>query len=149
MKFKCIYFNWKLITLHYWIGFTIHWQESANGVYVFPILIPSHLPSHAIPLGHPVYQPREPSIMHRIWTGNLLHIWYFTCFNAILPHHQTLALSHKVQKTGLYIGVSLAVSHTGLSLPSFWIPYICISVLYCCFSFWFTSLCIIGSVSCN
>ena len=25
---------------------------------------------------------------------------------------------------------SFAVSHTGLSLPSFWIPYICVSILY-------------------
>ena len=43
----------------------------------------------------------------------------YTCFNAILPNHPTLALSHRVQKTVLYICVSFAVSHTGLSLPSF------------------------------
>ena len=41
------------------------------------------------------------------------------CFNAILPNHPTLSLSHRVQKTVLYICVSFAVSHTGLSLPSF------------------------------
>ena len=43
----------------------------------------------------------------------------FTCFNAILPNHPTLSLSHRVQKTVLYISVSFAVLHTGLSLPSF------------------------------
>ena len=35
------------------------------------------------------------------------------CFNAILPNHPTLSLSHRVQKTVLYICVSFAVSHTG------------------------------------
>jgi len=45
-------------------------------------------------------------------------IWYCTCFNAILPNHPP-SLSHRVQKTVLYICVSFAVSHTELSLPSF------------------------------
>ena len=39
--------------------------------------------------------------------------------NAILPNHPTLTLSHRVQQTVLYICASFAVSHTGLSLPSF------------------------------
>ena len=38
---------------------------------------------------------------------------------AIFQNHPTLSLSHRVQKTVLYICVSFAVSHTGLSLPSF------------------------------
>ena len=42
-----------------------------------------------------------------------------TCFNAILPNLPTLSLSHRVQKTVLYICVSFAVSYTGLLLPSF------------------------------
>ena len=41
------------------------------------------------------------------------------CFNAILPNHPTLSLTHRVQKTVLYISVSFAVSYTGLLLPSF------------------------------
>ena len=44
-------------------------------------------------------------------------LWYYTCFNAI-PNHPP-SLSHRVQKTVLYICVSFAVSPTGLSLPSF------------------------------
>ena len=55
------------------------------------------------------------------------------------------SLSHRVQKTVLYICVSFVVSHTGLLLPSFQIPYICVSILYWWFSFLLTSLCIIGS----
>ena len=30
-----IYFNWRLITLQYCIGFAIHWHESATGVHEF------------------------------------------------------------------------------------------------------------------
>ena len=32
-----------------------------------------------------VHQPQASSIMHRTWTGDSFHIWYYTCFNAILP----------------------------------------------------------------
>ena len=99
---------------------------------MFPILNPYH-PSLPIPSLWviPMHQPRASCIMHRTWAGDLFHIWYYTCFNVILPNHPTLALSHRVQKTVLDICVSFAVLHTWLSLPSFKIPYICISILYC------------------
>ena len=63
---------------------------------------PSSLPisSHQV---IPVHQPQASSIVHRTWTGDLFHIWYYTCFSAILPNHPTLSLSHRVQKTVLYI----------------------------------------------
>ena len=67
----------------------------------------------------PVHQPQASSIVHQTWTGDSFHIWYYTCFNAILPNHPTLSLSHRVQKTVPYISVSFAVSYTGLLLPSF------------------------------
>ena len=35
LKFKFIYFNWRLITLQYCIGFAIRQHESATGVHVF------------------------------------------------------------------------------------------------------------------
>ena len=65
------------------------------------------------------YKPQASCILHQTWTGDSFLIWYCTCFNAILPKHPTLSLSHRLQKTVLYICVSFAVSHTGLSLPSF------------------------------
>ena len=115
-KYKFIYFNWRLITLQYCIGFAIHQHESATGVHVFPILNPSPT-SPPIPSLWviPVHQPQASCILHRTWTGDSFLTWYCTCFNAILPNHPTLSLSHRVQKTVLYICVSFAVSHTGKS----------------------------------
>ena len=118
--YKFIYFNWRLITLQYCIGFAIHQHESTTGIHVFPI--PNPPPSSLLVPSLwviPVHQPRASCIMHWTWTDDSFHIWYYTCFSAILPNHPTLSLSHRVQKTVLYICVSFAVSHTGLSLPSF------------------------------
>ena len=119
MEAKFIYFNWKLITLQYCIGFAIHQFESATGVQVFPILnsLPTSLPVPFLWV-IPMHQPQASCILHRKWTGDSFLIWYYTCFNAILPNHPTLSLSHRVQNTVLYICVSFAVSHTGLLLPS-------------------------------
>ena len=118
-KYKFIYFNWRLITLQYCIGFAIRQHESATGIHVFHILNPppSSLPVPALWV-FPVHPPKASCIMHRTWTGDSFHI-YYTCFNAILPNHPTLSLSHRVQKSVLYICASFAVLHIGLSLPSF------------------------------
>ena len=108
------------LTLQYCIGFAIYRNESATGIHVFHILNP---PPSSFPIPSlwviPVHQPQASSITHRTWTGDSFHIWYYTCFNAILPNHPTLALSNRVQKTVLYNSVSVAVSYTGLLLPSF------------------------------
>ena len=118
--FKILFY----LTLQYCIGFAIYQNESATGMHVFPILNP---PPSSLPIPSlwviPVHQPQASSIMHRTWTGNSFHIWYYTYFNAILPNHPTLFLSHRVQKTVLYISVSFAVSYTGLLLPSFYVAF--------------------------
>ena len=77
-----------LITLQYYIGFAIHEHESATGVHVFPILnpTPTSLPIPSLWV-IPVHQPQASCILHRTWTGNSFFIWYYTCFNAILPNH--------------------------------------------------------------
>jgi len=70
------YFNWRLITLQYCIGFTIHWHESATGVHVFPILNPPPTSLSILSLWViPVHQPWASYIMHCTWTGNSFHKW--------------------------------------------------------------------------
>ena len=131
-------------TTLYWFCHTLTWIHHGCTRVPHPET-PSHLPPRTIPLGHPS-APAPSTLSHALhldWRFISHMIIYI--FNAILPNHLTLSLSHRVQKTVLYICVSFAVSHTGLSLPSFKIPYTCVSILYWCFSFWLTSLCIIAS----
>ena len=107
---KFIYFNWRLITLQYCIGFAIHQHESATGVHVFSILNP---PPTSLPVPSlwviPVHQPRASCILHRTWTGDSFLIWYYTCFNAILPNHLTPP-SPTESKRLFYTSVSLLLS---------------------------------------
>ena len=76
----------------------------------------SHLPPHPIPLGLPSALALSIRLMHPAWAGDLFHPRYYTCFSAILSEHPTLAFSHRVPKSVLYICVSFSI---GLSLPSF------------------------------
>ena len=113
-------FFFYFLTLQYCICFAIYQHESATGIHLIPILNspPSSLPIPSLWV-IPVHQPQASSIVHRIWTGDSFHVWHYTCFNAIVPNHSTLSLSHRVQKTVLYIRVSFAVSYKGLLLSSF------------------------------
>ena len=91
------------LTLKYCIGFAIYQHESTAGIHMFPILNPppSFLPVPSLWVV-PVHQPQASSIVHQTWTGDSFHICYYTCFNAILPNHPTLSLSHRVQKTSIH-----------------------------------------------
>ena len=60
-KYKFIYFNWRLITLQYCIGFAIH-QICHRYTRVPHPETPSHLPPYTIPLGHP--SAPAPSILY-------------------------------------------------------------------------------------
>ena len=70
-KYKFIYFNWRLITLQYCIGFAIDQHESATVRHMFPILSP---PPSSLPVPSlwvvSVHQPQASSNMHRTWTGD-------------------------------------------------------------------------------
>ena len=62
-----------ILTLQYFIGFSIYQNESATGIHVFPILNP---PPSSLPIPFlwviPVHQPQASSIVHRTWTGDSL-----------------------------------------------------------------------------
>ena len=102
-----------LFSLPYCIGFAKHWHESAMGVHVLPSWTPLPPPSP-----FQCTSPEQP--VSCIEPGLAIHFTYDTLhismpFSHIIPP----APSPSVQKTVLYICVSFAVSHTGLSLPSF------------------------------
>ena len=118
--FVCFLILFYFLTLQYCIGFAIYRNESTTDIHVFPILNP---PPSSLPIPSlwvvPVHQPQASSIVHRTRTGDSFHIWYYTCFNAILSNHPTLTFSHRVQKSVLYIRVSFAALHVGSSVLSF------------------------------
>ena len=73
-------------------------------VYVSPHPeAPTHLPPYLIPPGCHRHRPWVLCFMNRTCTGQLFSIWEYTCFNANLSNHPTLAFSHQVQKSVLYI----------------------------------------------
>ena len=51
----------------------------------------------------PVHQPQASSIVHRTWTGDSFHIWYYTCFNAILPNHPPLRLPQSPKDCSIHL----------------------------------------------
>ena len=135
-----------LFSLQYCIGFAIHWHESAMGVHVFPILNP---PPTSVPIPslwfipctireHPV-SCIEPWLAIRFTYDNLHVSMPFS--HIILP-----SPSPTESKRVFYTSVSLVLSRIQgycyhLSKFHIYVLLYCIGV----FSFWLTSLCIIGS----
>ena len=114
-------------------------------LHVFPITIP---PPTSLPTPFlwvfPVHQPRAlvsciPPGLVICFTLDNIHV--LMLFSQNIPPSPSPTESKSLSCTS----VSFSVLHIGLSLPSFKIPYVCVSVLYWPLSFWLTSLCIIGS----
>ena len=122
--------------------FAIHWHESAMGLHVFPIPI---LPLTSLTIQFPWVFP-----VHQAWAlVSCIQPGLVICFtldsilvSVLFFQNIPPSPSPTVQKSVLYICVSFSVLYIGLSLPSFKIPYICVSILYWSLSFWLTSLCI-------
>ena len=105
-----IYFNWRLITSQYFIGFAIHQHESATGIHVFPILNPP-LPPRTIPLGRSSQctSPKHP--VSCIEPGLAIRFIYYIIhvsmpFSQIIPPSPSPTESKRL----FYTSVSLLLS---------------------------------------
>ena len=108
-KYRFIYFNWRLITLQYCIGFAIHQHVSTTGIHVFSILNPP--PSLYHPSGssqctspkHPV-SFIEPGLVIR-FTYDITHV--SMPFSQIIPPSPSPTESKRL----FYTSMSLSMSH--------------------------------------
>ena len=95
--FFASYSKFPLFFFFFVVDFVIHWNETAMGLHVFSIPIPSsHLPLHPLPLGFPSAPGPSACLMHPTWAGDLFHPRKYTYFDAVLLKHPTLAFSHRV-----------------------------------------------------
>ena len=101
------------------MGFAIHWQESAMGVYVPHLEHPSHLSPHPITQGFPT--ALALSALFHAWNLDwwsishmVIYMFQYYSLKSSQPH-----LLPEFQEVVLYICVSFAVSHIGSSLV-FW-----------------------------
>ena len=117
------------------------------GVHVFPILNPLPHPSPYHPSGSSqCTSPEHP--VSCIETGLAINFTY-DIIHVSMPFSQIIppSPSPTESKRLFYTSMSLLLSHIQDNRYhlSIYIPYICVSILYWCFSFWLTSLYIIGS----
>ena len=131
-------------TILYWFCRTSTWIRHPCTRVPHPET-PIHLPPQTIPLGQP--SAPAPSILYH--ASNLdwrfishMIIYMFQCHSPKSSHPRPLPQSPKDRSMHLCLFCCLAYR---VIITIFLIPYICISILYWCFSFWLTWLYIIGS----
>ena len=119
------------------VVFTIHWHESAMGLHVIPP--PASLPIPSLWV-FPVHQPWahvsciQPGLVICFTLDSML---VSKLFSQDIPPSPSPTESKSLFCN---ICVSFFVLHVGLSISSFKIPYICISILYWSLSFWLSFL---------
>ena len=98
------FISWRLITLQYCSGFchTLTWISHGYTCIPHPNP-PSHLPLHPIPLGLPSAPGPSTCLMHPTWAGDLFHPRYYTCFDAVLLKHPTLAFSQSPKVCSIHL----------------------------------------------
>ena len=107
------------------VVFALHRHESATGTLGF------ECPASCIKLALAIY-----------FTYGLFYIYVFQCYSLKSSHLRLLPQSPKDYSIHLCLFCCLQYR---VVITIFLNSYICISILYWCFSFWLTSLCIIGS----
>ena len=137
-NFLTIYFNWRLL-YNIVVVFAIHWHESAMGVHVFPILTLPPLPPHPTPQGH----PSAPALSTLYYASNLdwqsishMIIYMFQCYFLKSSHPCLLLQSPKV--CSLHLCLFCCLTYRVIITIFLNSIYICINILYWCFSFWLT-----------
>ena len=106
-KYKFIYFNWRLITLQYCVGFAIHQHESATGIHRCS---PSRTPLPPPSPYHPSGRPSAPAPSNQYHASNLdwwfisyIILYMFQCHSPKSSHPLPLPQSpqrcHKKNKT--------------------------------------------------
>ena len=138
-----LFFNWRIITLQNCVCFcqTSTWISHR---YTF---VPSFLNLPPTPLGCYRTQVWVPWVVQQIPIGSLISYGNIS-FHVTFSVHPTLSfLPNPHVHMSLYVSVSIAALQILSSVPSFQIPYICVSIQYLFFSFWLTSLYIIASRS--
>ena len=112
-KYKFIYFNWRLVTLQYSIGFAIHQHVFTTGIHMFPILNPHPLrppslyhPSGSSQCTSPKYPVSciEPGLVTR-FIYDIIHV--SMPFSQIIPPSPSSTEPQRL----FYTSVSLLLSH--------------------------------------
>ena len=93
--------NWVTVSTPY-IDMNQPWVRMCSPILKPP---PTSLPTPSLWV-FPEHQLWVPCFMHRACTGHLFYTWSYTCFNAVLSNHPTLAFSHIVQNL-FFTSVSL------------------------------------------
>ena len=143
ISFFFLFINLFYFTTLYWFCHTLTWILHGC-TYVPHPEPPSQIPPHPSLWVIPVHQPRASCIMHRTWTGDLCHIDILhisISFSHIILPSPSPTESKRLFNTSVSLLLSRMQGYR-YHLSKF---HLCISILYWSFSFWLTSLCIIGS----
>ena len=140
-------FNWRIIALQNFVVFC-HTSTRIKHKYTHVLSRPA-LPPISLPI--PPFACRRASVwvswvIQQIPIGDLFYVWCCKFLSTLFIHLPFCLLSsHCVHRSVLYVCFSVAALKINSSVASLQILYICVSTQYLYFSFWLTSLSIIGS----
>ena len=134
-------------TILYWFCHTSTWicHECTRVPHPEP---PSHLPPRTIPLGHP--SAPAPSILYSALNLDWRFRFLYDIIHVSMPFSQIIPPSSSPQSPkdcSIHLCFFCCVTYRVIITIFLNSIYICISILYWCFSFWLTSLCIVAPVS--
>ena len=132
-------------TILYWFCHTSTWIHHGYTHVPHPET-PSHLPPCTIPPGHP--SAPAPSILYHAsnldwWFISYMILYMFQCHSPKSSH--PLPLPQSPKDCPIHLCLFSCLTYRVIVTIFLNSIYMCISILYWCFSFWLTSLCIIGS----